>query len=94
MNLAGWPASFTEYVKAYFAWRIAGKLTGGDKIAERLWSTTNPHRGILPQLLLTAKNRDAMAGPTTFPARGSWTRARTGAPWARTPTAAIRSLIG
>ncbi len=78
MNLAGWPTTFTEFVKAYFAWRIAGKLTGGDKIVERLKSTTNPHRGILPEALLAAKNRDAMAGPTTFPARGSWVRSREG----------------
>lgn len=78
LNLAGWPASFTEYVKAYFAWRIAGKLTGGDKIIERLWSHNNPHRGIVPTTLLTAKNRDAMQGPTTFPARGSWSLARQG----------------
>lgn len=78
MNFAAWPYSFTEFVKAYFAWRIAPKLTGGDELRERLQSSTHPHRGILPQALLTAKNRDAMAGPTTFPAVGSWIRSRHG----------------
>jgi len=78
MDFSKWPYTFTEYVKAYFAWKIAPKLTGGKDIAERLWSTANPKRGVLPQALLTAKNRDAMAGPTTFPAKGTWVRSRWG----------------
>lgn len=78
MNLANWPYSFTELVKAYFAWKISPKLPGGDKLTERLWSESSPHRGVVPKMLLDAKNKDAMAGPTTFPARGSWIRARNG----------------
>lgn len=71
-NLAAWPASFTEYVKAYFASRIVWKLTGSkDKQA-------HVHKECKDRLL-TAKNSDAMAGPTTFPARGAWARARDGA---------------
>ncbi|CAB4223332.1 hypothetical protein UFOVP1670_23 [uncultured Caudovirales phage] len=80
MNLAGWPASFTEFVKAYFAWKIAPKLTGGDKIAERLWNPENPKRGVVAIAMLVAKNRDAQSGPTTFPAVGGWIRSR----WGRT----------
>ncbi len=78
MNFAGWPTSFTEFVKAYFAWKISPKLPGGTALTEKLWSTTNPKRGILPNALLIAKNRDAMAGPTTFPAVGGWIRSRWG----------------
>lgn len=78
MNLSIWPYSFTEFVKAYFAWRISSKLSGGAALTERLWSETNPHRGVVPKMLLDAKNKDAMAGPTTFPAVGAWIRSRWG----------------
>lgn len=78
-NLSNWPVSFTEYVKAYFASQIVGKLAQDESVVSAL---LGPKRdgtgGIVQSTLVTAKNRDAMAGPTTFPAQGSWTRARMG----------------
>lgn len=74
-NLANWPSTFTEYVKTYFAAKIVGKLSGKTALRDRIWQKRS---GLLDQMLLTAKNKDAMAGPTTFPARGSWTRSRFG----------------
>ncbi len=74
-NYANWPSSFTEYVKTYFASRIVGKLTGKDSLRDRILAKRS---GLLDQALLEAKNRDAMAGPTTFAARGLWTRSRWG----------------
>ena len=79
MNLANWPYSFTEYVKHYFAGKIVGKLAGKAGLVERLNGPVGrPDRGAVHNALVTAKNRDAMAGPTTFPAKGSWNRSRQG----------------
>lgn len=74
-NLARWPASFTEYVKAYFASKIIYRVSAS---AERREEMMHPRTGILEQARLTALNRDAMAKATQFPARGSWTRSRAG----------------
>lgn len=74
MNLAAWPFSFTEYVKAHFAEKIIRKLPGGkDKIADVVRAEKEAR--------LVAKNRDAMADPTKRAAQGSWTRSRQG--WGR-----------
>ena len=72
MNFAAWPFSFTEYVKAYFASRIVGRLAQKDTIKAGLLAKG----GIRDTALDTALNRDAMAEPTKFPPRGSWVRAR------------------
>lgn len=78
-NLAGWPASFTEYVKAYFASRIVGKVAQDRSTVEHVAGPKGDGEGgLVKQNLLTAKNRDAMAGPATFPAQGSWVRSRYG----------------
>lgn len=74
-NLAGWPYSYTEFVKTFFASKIIGKLSGKMGLRDRILT---PRSGLLDQALLTAKNKDAMAGPTTFPASGSWVRSRFG----------------
>ena len=74
-DLAKWPASFTEYVKAYFASRIVTKLSGDEKRREAI---LHPRTGILAQNLLIAKNRDAMSDPSKFPPTGSWAKARMG----------------
>lgn len=74
-NLALWPVSFTEYVKAYFAGQIIGKLSADQEKRDLI---LKPRTGLLSQALLVAKNRDAMAEPTKFPAQGRWTRARQG----------------
>jgi hypothetical protein len=79
-NLANWPVSFTEYVKLYFASRIVGKIAQDKNVIIEIMGSdgSGQVRGRLAETLKTAKNRDAMAGPTTFPAQGSWTRARQG----------------
>lgn len=81
MDFAKWPASFTDYVKAYFAARIVRKLPGG---ADRVDDITHPKTGVLARALVIAKNKAAMTGPATFPTRGTWAAARrrgTGRGW-------------
>lgn len=68
-DLAKWPASFTDYVKAYFAYRIVRKLPGGAEKVEDI-------KKELGKTLVTAKNRAAMTQPATFPSRGTWAAAR------------------
>lgn len=70
MNLANWPGTFTDYVKAYFASRVVARLAGGDE--NRIARVMK----IMDKNKFEAKNRDAMQGPTSYPARGSWLRAR------------------
>ena len=78
-DLSRWPFSFTEYVKHFFAGKIVQKLPGKESLVTRLLGPAGrPESGAVHGALITAKNRDAMAGPTTFPARGSWTRSRYG----------------
>ena len=69
-NLGLWPKSFQNYVSAYFANEIVGKLTGGNtetiaEVEERLEKNR-----------LKAKNRDAWNQPQQFPAPGSWVSSR------------------
>lgn len=79
MNLALWPSTFTDYVKQYFAGRIVGKLTGKESLDAKLNGPPGrPENGTVHAALITAKNRDAMARPTTFPAKGTWVRSRAG----------------
>lgn len=68
-NLAIWPRSFTEFVAAHFASKIALKDSGDQ---EKLKTTI----AIRQKALDIAKNKCAMALPTSFPAQGSWTRSR------------------
>ena len=70
-NLALWPRSFTEFVAAHFASKIAFKIAGAE-VAEKMYV-------LREKMLLIAKNKDAMADASTrFPARGSWVKARNG----------------
>lgn len=71
MDLAAWPESFREVVEAYLAKRIVRKLTGSKEREDE----ADEH---LEKMLKRAKSRAAMAGPTMFPAAGSWVRARGG----------------
>ena len=73
MDFAKWPASFTDYVKAYFASRIVRRLPGGRERAEDI---THPKTGVLARALVIAKNKSAMTRPVTFPSRGTWAAAR------------------
>lgn len=70
MNLSNWPGTFTDYVKSYFASRIIARTAGGDE------SRIARVMKVMDKNKFEAKNRDAMQGPTTYPARGSWLRAR------------------
>jgi hypothetical protein len=72
MNLATWPATFTEYVKCYFAGRVCEKLTGDTRKALEF---TKP-RGIVEIAESTAKNNDAQNDPVKFPAPSAWVQAR------------------
>lgn len=78
-NLSLWPYSFTEYVKWYFAGRVVGKISSSEALIERLLGPPGrPEKGEVHAKLVTARNRDSMAGPTTFPARGTWSSSRMG----------------
>lgn len=70
MDLSKWPGTFTDYVKGAFAEKVIARLTGGNE--ERIGRV---HK-IADRNRFKAKNKDAMQGPTTFPARGSWLNAR------------------
>ena len=72
-DMARWPASFTDYVKAYFASRIIRDLPGG---AAKVDDICNARSGVLAKNLMIAKNKAAMSQPATFPTRGSWAAAR------------------
>lgn len=86
-NFNLWPPSFAEYVKAYLAEKIVRKMPGGQERVEDL-------KGVLKRRRLEALNRDAMAGPATFPARGSWASARFGNYYRRRDGGSRGSLIG
>lgn len=71
MDMNKWPETFREFVEAHFASRIVLKLTNN---IER----TKEIHDLRKEKLRTAKNKAAMAEPTSFPAAGSWTNARRG----------------
>lgn len=75
LDYSKWPSSFINYVHQYFAGKIIMKLTNDNDRRDRI---LHPRTGSLATTLLEAKNRDALAGPTTFPAQGSWSKARRG----------------
>lgn len=72
-DFSKWPSSFTEYVKAYFASRICGKIGCSDATIAAI---INPRSGILAQAEITAKNRDAQKEPTKFVSPGMWSKSR------------------
>jgi hypothetical protein len=69
-DLGKWPATFTQYAAYYGASKIIVKLSESREKLEEI-------RRDLKQALVVAKNKAAMAEPTAFAARGSWSRART-----------------
>jgi hypothetical protein len=69
LDLNKWPETFREYVEAYLASRIVFKLSGSEDKEEKL-------QKVAEKRLMVAKNKAAMAEPTSFPARGSWGLAR------------------
>lgn len=70
-NAAIWPATFTQFVGAYFAAEIVFDMTA-DKDRIALCSAE------LKRRKRDALNKDAMNDPTAIPFRGSWTRSRFG----------------
>lgn len=68
MDLNSWPDSFQEFVSAHFASRIVLKTANSEK-AKNIYA-------LREKLLKDAKSKAAMAEPTKFTPRGSWTRAR------------------
>lgn len=69
MNLGRWPGSFEDYVAAFFALRIAQKLTGSTDGVKRL-------QDLHDSLKKIALNKDAMADPSKRLPPGTWSRAR------------------
>ena len=80
LNMANWPESFTNYVKAYFAGQIVLKLTGVEpKVVEFLHGPPgHPRRGWVERKLREAKSKDARLDTVKFPKPGSWNLARWG----------------
>jgi hypothetical protein len=91
MDFAKWPASFTDYVKAYFASRIIRKMPGG---ADKIDDIEHPRTGLLARNLLIAKNKAAMTQPASFPTRGTWAAARHAGNCGRRDGGSNTSLIG
>lgn len=87
MNLGAWPDSFTEYVKAHFASKIILKLSNSETEEERIYK-------LAEHLKRVAKNKSAMAEPTTFPARGTWSNSRNRFPNRRDGGGNTGPLIG
>lgn len=69
MNLLKWPQVFREYVAAMLASRIALKISASESVRDEIKKAEKA-------ALLKAKSLSLMAGPTQFPARGSWVSAR------------------
>lgn len=90
-DFAKWPASFIDYVKAYFASRIIRKLPGG---AEKIDDICHPKTGVLARALMIAKNKAAMALPATFPSHSSWVMARLRGQSPRRDGGSLTRLIG
>ena len=68
-DLARWPKSFHDFVAAHMASRIVNKLTNSEEERARVIDQRK-------KALSIAKNRAAMAEPTSFASQGSWGRAR------------------
>ena len=87
MDMGKWTESFARFVEAYFAERIVGKLANSDELVKAVEKKKD-------DLLMIAKNKSAMAGPTQFSARGSWSNARNRFPNRRDGRNSSGSLIG
>lgn len=75
-DLSMWPGTFAGFAAAHFAYQIVFKITS-DK--ERIAIVKRELRDRKRDAL----NKDAMNDPTTFPAKGSWVRARGSQGWRR-----------
>ncbi len=78
-DLGLWTQTFCDYVAAHFAGKIILKLTSDkERRAEILGANLDGRGGIEAARLLTARNKDAMAKPTSFPPSGNWSKSRRG----------------
>ena len=68
-DMSLWPASFADYVAAYFARKIVLKLTADEKKIDMVEKREEKN-------LKTAKNKDAMGGAQQFPAPGNFVNSR------------------
>lgn len=71
LNMAAWPSSFIDYVIAFAAQKGAMRITGDKQkvlIAEKARKEAK----------IDALAKNAMEGPTVFPAQGTWVSARHG----------------
>jgi uncharacterized protein YneR len=87
MNLGAWPINFRDFVAAHFASRIVAKVKTGDDEVKRVEKVREGY-------LLKAKNKSALNGPTSFPARGNWGLARNRFPNRRDGGGTTGNLIG
>lgn len=86
-NLSSWPGTFCTFVASIFALEIVYKITS-DK--ERITLVERKAKYAKRDAL----NKDAMNGPTTFPAKGSWVTGRAGNNLSRRDGGNRGSLIG
>ena len=70
MNMGKWPQSFADFVAAHLASRVIMKMAQSEEKLKLILSTREKFKR-------DAKNAAAMAEPTRFAARGTWSRART-----------------
>lgn len=82
MDMSKWPPNFTTFVEAWFAMRIARRLTGSDQLK----ALTDRD---VQRYLRAAKATDAMEEPTRQQPVGSWVRARHGGHRERTPKSGL-----
>ena len=87
MNMNKWPDSFREFVEVHFATKIIAKLSNSEEETQRLMRLRR-------DFMDRAKSKAAMAQPTSFPAQGSWTRARNRFPNRRDGGGQTGNLIG
>ena len=87
LNINQWPDSFREFVEAHFASKIILKLSNSEDELKRV-------EALRTKFLKTAKGKAAMAEPTSFPARGNWSKSRNRFPNRRDGGNSSGSLIG
>ncbi len=68
-SIGKWPRSFYDLVAARLAKKVVRKISEDDAAIKDIDNAVKEAKH-------QAKNRNAMADPTQFPAQGSWTRAR------------------
>lgn len=95
-DLSIWPAKFADYVATYFASKIVLPLTTDDNKVRMILGDdlTGNKRGLLAAARKEAKSLDAMSGPTTFPATGSWVLSRANGRSSRRDGGSRNTLIG